>query len=70
MEYDRGFLRWNDLNPKKMGKKNIHILDPILGSDPGSWQDVEHFSRNIGEVKERIESDMKRGCEQNNLEQK
>ena len=44
-------------------------------SDPGfrvpeSWQDIWHFSRNLGEIKNRIESDVEEGYKRNKLKLK
>ena len=36
----------------------------------GSWQDLEHFSRNFHEIKDRIESNVAWGCKRNNHQHK
>ena len=50
----------------KMGKN-----PPDPGSRiPGSWQHLGHFSRNLDEVKNRTESDVKDGYKSNKLQKK
>ena len=51
----------------KIGKKNLSDLGPRV---PGSGQDLRHFSGNFGEVRDRIESELKEVYNRHKLQQK
>ena len=57
---------FDDLNPMKISKI---YLDPG-SSVPGSWQDFGIFSRNFGEINDKIESDVKGGHKLNKTKYK
>ena len=62
----RFFFQLNDLNPMEIDKR----LSDIGYRVPGSWQDLMHFSRNFGEVKDKTELDFKGGYKRHKLQEK